>query len=402
MKRLLLPICTVILSLPFFLQAQNLQKQLQTQMIMAEAGDVIEIPAGNYQFDGTLSMDEKKNITIKGAGMDKTILSFKGQTKGAEGLRITNSENIRVEGLTVQDAKGDAIKTMEVNGISFVDVRTEWTGKPKASNGAYGLYPVSCERVLIDKCEAIGASDAGIYVGQSSHIIVSNSRAYHNVAGIEIENSTHAEVYNCISEENTGGILVFDLPDLPKKKGGEVRVYNNKVLNNNYKNFAPKGNIVAQVPPGTGVMILATSDVEIFENTITDNRTVPITVVSYYMTELPIKDEAYDPYPKAIYFHDNTFNRSKKWRPTFRNKIGLLLYREFRKNVPDIVYDGIMDEGSMDDKGKMTDRYKICIQEKDGTTFANLDAENDFENIKTDIKHHDCSREPIKEVKLGK
>lgn len=398
MKNLLL----LILFLPLSLFSQNLQKQLQTQMIMAEEGDVIEVPEGNFHFDGTLSIDEKKNITVKGAGMDKTIISFKGQTKGAEGLRITNSENIRVEGLTIQDAKGDAIKAMEVDGISFIDVRTEWTGKPKASNGAYGLYPVSCQHVLIEKCEAIGASDAGIYVGQSSQIIVRDSRAYQNVAGIEIENSTNAEVYNCEAEGNTGGILVFDLPDLPKKKGGMVRVFNNNVHDNNYKNFAPKGNTVAQIPPGTGIMVLATSDVEVFENTIKDNRTVAVTIISYYMTEQPIKDKEYDPYPKAIFIHDNTYTESKNWRPTFRSKIGLLLWSKFKKDVPDIVYDGIIDENSLDADGKVMDRHKICIQEKEGITFANIDAENGFKNIQRDIKLHDCEREPIKGVKLGK
>ena len=40
---------------------------------------------------------------------------------------------------------------------------------------------------------AIGASDAGIY-GQSKNIIVRNSVAQYNVAGIEIENSYYADV----------------------------------------------------------------------------------------------------------------------------------------------------------------------------------------------------------------
>ncbi len=388
------------LLLPLILPAQDLQKQLQTQLIMAEDGDIIQVPEGNFHFDGTLSMDEKKNVTIQGAGMDKTIISFKGQTKGAEGLRITNSENIVVEGLTIEDAKGDAIKAMEVKGISFIDVRTSWTGKPKASNGAYGLYPVSCEQVLIDRCEAIGASDAGIYVGQSHNIIVRNSRAYRNVAGIEIENSTQAEVYKCEAVGNTGGILVFDLPDLPKKKGGDVRVFDNHVHDNNYKNFAPKGNTVAQIPPGTGIMILATSDVEVFGNTIKDNRTVGVTIISYYLTERPIRDKEYDPYPKAIFIHENIYAESKNWRPTWRSKIGLLLWSKFKRDVPNIVYDGVLDESVLNPDGSVMDRYKICIQEKDDITFANIDAQGGFKNIVRDIQAHDCERKPIREVKL--
>jgi len=40
----------------------------------------------------------------------------------------------------------------------------------------------------------------------------------NNVAGIEIENCTDADVYENISTNNTGGVLVFDLPDFAKEK----------------------------------------------------------------------------------------------------------------------------------------------------------------------------------------
>src|SRR5690606_33451900 len=163
---------------------------------------------------------------------------------------------------------GDAIKVQETQGIIFRNVRAEWTGKPGKKNGAYGLYPVQCRNVLIEYCEAVGASDAGIYVGQSDEIEVRHCRAFRNVAGIEIEKSTRASVHHNVAEQNTGGILVFDLPDLMKKKCGQVKVFQNTIRENSYRNFAPKGNIVGQVPAGTGIMILAVSDVEVFENHI--------------------------------------------------------------------------------------------------------------------------------------
>src|SRR3546814_1516361 len=86
-------------------------------------------------------------------------------------------------------------------------VRAEWTGGPSTDNGAYGLYPVQVDNVLIEDSVVKGASDAGIYVGQSTNIIVRNNRAEGNVAGIEIENSTGADVYGNTttgrSEEHT-------------------------------------------------------------------------------------------------------------------------------------------------------------------------------------------------------
>jgi parallel beta-helix repeat protein len=331
----------------------EVQKKIQRQFIMAENGSTIALDEGTFVIRSSISLEGKKNIVIMGKGIDKTILSFKGQTEGAEGLRISNAEQITLENLTVQDAKGDAIKAMNVNGITFRNVKVEWTGEPSETNGAYGLYPVLCQNVLIEGCTAIGASDAGIYVGQSKNIIVRECKAYRNVAGIEIENSQMADVYENEATENAGGLLVFDLPDLVQKKGGNIRLFDNDVHHNNYRNFAPKGNIVASVPQGTGIMVLATSNVEIFNNRILQNHSIGTSIVSYYMTELPIKDSLYYPYPTGIYVHDNVYQRDAV-RFLGKGRTGLLFKYKLRvgKNVPDIIYDGIIDDKTRDEKAK--------------------------------------------------
>ena len=179
-------------------------------------------------------------------------------------------------------------------------MRVEWTGGPDEKNGAYGLYPVQCERVLIEKSVAIGASDAGIYVGQSTQIVMRDNRAELNVAGIEIENSTHADVYGNIVTNNTGGILVFNLPGLPVKDGRKTRVYSNYIHDNNTDNFAPKGNIVATVPTGTGFMVLANDEVEFFDNRVENNRTANALILSFDSTGKPANDAAFDPYPQQV------------------------------------------------------------------------------------------------------
>ena len=402
-KILLLLICTGAMLSPLSAQKrvyEDIRKSLQTQLIMAETGDTLRIGAGYFRSSGTLSMDGKKEVVIMGAGMDKTFISFKEQTEGAEGLHFSHCQNITLADLTVQDAKGDAVKAKDVDGISFLRVRAEWTGKPSPKNGAYGLYPVQCSNVLIDGCEAIGASDAGIYVGQSTRIIVRNSVARHNVAGIEIENSTMADVYSCEAYNNTGGLLVFDLPDLPVKKGGSVRLYNNYVHDNNLKNFAPKGNIVASVPPGTGIMILAASHVEIFDNRIIDNQTGSLTIASYYITQSPINDKEYDPYPAAISVHDNTFSR-KAGAPLRKSKFGWLFFLKFKKDIPHIVYDGIVDSKSLNDDGTVRDELRICIRNNGDAGFANLDAGNDFKGLSRDASSYDCSLKPLEPATLS-
>ncbi len=367
------------------LRAQpDIQRSIQTLFIEVENNGTIELPEGNFLLTGTFSMDGKKGVTIKGKGMDKTILNFAGQITGAEGIKLTNGSDLSIEQLTVQNTKGDAIKAQLVDGIRFINVKTEWTRGAHSSNGGYGIYPVQCQRVLIDSCFARGASDAGIYVGQSHHIIVRNSTATENVAGIEIENSLYAEVHNNKAYNNTGGILVFDLPDLIVKKGGYTNLHNNEVRDNNHDNFAPKGNIVGKVPAGTGIMILAANHVDIHNNQIINNRTAGTVVVSYYITENPVNDSTYYPYPANIYIHDNVFER-KRQRATMKGRMGKLFRFKLRfgKDVPHIIYDGIPDPA-------LTAGPSLCIENNKGESFANIDAANGFKHISRDGNPYKC------------
>lgn len=397
------PLLGILISLLMFSCAsspkwENKEKEFQTQFIMAEDGSTIELPAGHFKFVGSLSLEDKKNVTIKGAGKDKTILSFKGQTEGAEGITVTNAENIILEGFTVQDTKGDGIKTRQVDGIVFRDVRAEWTNGPHADNGSYAFYPVTCQNVLLEDCEAIGASDAGIYVGQSNYVVVRNCTAKYNVAGIEIENCRYADVYNNYAHKNTGGILVFDMPGLTQS-GGFVRVFDNVVHNNNTRNFAPEGNIVGTVPPGTGFMIVATSHVEIYNNKVTKNKTMGVGVVNFKTSGHTWDDPKFNPYPKAVYIHDNEFDRG--WGlPDMSNDIGKLMMYKFPFGPPTIIFDGYLDPEILNADGTVKEEYRLCIQRNGGATFANVDHENGFKNIDTDIKKYDCSLNELEPAKI--
>jgi len=337
---------------------------IQEALILAEPGDVIELPAGTFALEDGLSLDIE-NITLRGQGRDQTVLSFKGQETGAEGL-IINADDAVIENLAVEDTKGDAIKAKGVDGITFRGLRVEWTRGPHEENGAYGLYPVESKNVLIEDCVAYAASDAGIYVGQSQDIIVRNSRAELNVAGIEIENSYRADVYNNVATRNTGGLLVFDLPDLPQQGGHQIRLFDNKVYNNNTDNFAPEGNIVAQVPRGTGVMIIASRDAEMFNNDVGTHDTVNV-LIAHYPNDFD--DENYQPRPKRIHIHNNTFGPAGD-NPDGR--FGEMLMEALGTPIPDIVWDGRTTLGER--IFGIDKETRISIHDNGDATFANADA----------------------------
>ena len=380
----------IILTLFFFTSFlfADLERDLQTQFILAEPGDTITIPPGYHIIRGTLSIDGKENLVIRGAGMGRSALSFLDQTEGAQGISITNSKNITLGDFSVQDTKGDAIKVQYTDGIVFRRITVEWTGGPKETNGAYGLYPVQCQNVLVEHSVVIGASDAGIYVGQSNEIIVRNNIAHDNVAGIEIENSNNADVYENHAYNNTGGILIFDLPDLIQKKGGNIHVYNNVVESNNLGNFAPKGSIVGKVLPGTGILVLACNNVHIYENMIRDNKSIGTGVVSYFMTEEAINDSLFNPYTSDIHIYNNLFDRWPGF-PDLDYDVGQLLAVKYGRNTPDIIYDSMQDPEI---------QVGLCIQNNTNARFTDLDIEHNFEewyspfisNFSEDISPHNC------------
>ena len=311
------------------------------------------------------------------------------------------------DSFTIEDAAGENIKVTDTKGIIFRRIKSAWTGKVDEKNGAYALYPVVCENVLVEECEVLGASDAGIYVGQSKNVIIRNNKVYWNVAGIESENSENVAIYYNKAYNNSGGILVFDLPDLTRY-GRKIKVYDNEVHDNNFINFAPPGNILGAVPPGTGIMILATREVQIYNNRLINNNTIEMATVSYLLIQMmkdqksqknndlvsyaPIFEDMTDPninpYPGTIYIHENEFGEVS-WLPNLSNDFGKLILWKFGFDRPQIIWDGMESENYLFSNGSLNTNSANCIQEVVVKT-AILDVANDFEGLVIDPGSFNC------------
>lgn len=340
----------------------NANEELIEALILAEPGDTVTIAAGRYDLVDGLSLDVDE-VTVRGEGANRTVLSFKGQAGAGEGLLVT-SDRVVLEDFAVEDTKGDGVKSKGSDQITFRNLRVEWTGGPKPENGAYGVYPVSSRNVLIEGVTVRGASDAGIYVGQSEDIIVRNSVAEYNVAGIEIENSYRADVYANTARHNTGGILIFDLPNLPVQGGHDIRVFDNDVMDNDTPNFAPEGNIVGIVPKGMGVMVMANRNVHVFGNRFDRNGTTHVLIAAY---PNDYEDDAYMFVPRGVYVHGNTYGEGGG-EPD--GEVGKIISDVSGTPVPDIVWDGVTRIPEYFSWVSAADR--IYIDEADDTTFANL------------------------------
>lgn len=278
---------------------------------------LVVLPKGRYTVTKGIVVNSAQGLTIAGHGINETILDFSG-SNGDDAFRFQGGRGITVRDLGVYEAPKNGIKTTNVDGIHITYTATVWEGELAADNGAYGLYPLKSKNVLMENNYAYGSADAGIYVGQSENIVVRNNTAKNNVAGIEIENSSMADVYNNIAVGNSGGILAFDLPGLEKAYGSNVRIFNNQVYANNATNVGV--NVVGAVPPGTGVIVLAASDVEIYSNQITDNETTAVAITSYFLIDGDVAGyptehgatmaDGWSPTVKNVYLHNNTIARN--------------------------------------------------------------------------------------------
>lgn len=369
----------------------SVEATLRSQFENAKPGDVIEIPEGTHAIRRSLVLNTD-GVTIRGAGMDRSVLSFAGQVAGGEGV-LVNASDFVIEDLGIEDSIGDALKINDGENITVRRVRTEWTRGPNTENGAYGIYPVQTRNTLIEESVAIAASDAGIYVGQSDGVIVRNSRAAFNVAGIEIENTVNADVYDNIAEDNTGGILVFNMPDLPMA-GHSTRVYSNQIRRNNTGNFAAPGTAVSGVPAGSGLVVNSNDKVEAFDNTFEDHQTAHVLLSSYFSANYAGQAElaeAFDPYPEEILIYQNSYGRSG-YAPDFEalDQARIALYGE-DGTLPAIVWDGIVGDGRSP---------QICIQ--DETEMLNLDSGNSYQNPTTAMDDHRCDLPKLPVVSLGR
>src|SRR5574337_471492 len=331
----------------------SFEAKLQEQLLDAKPGSVIAIPAGHYALKRGLSL-RTDGVTIKGAGMDQTVLSFKGQVTGPEGL-LVNANDFTIEDLAIEDTKGDALKINHGRNITIRRVRTEWTNGGKTSNGGYGFYPVKTQNVLIEDSVAIGASDSGIYVGQSNNIIVRNNLVKQNPAGIEIENSVDADVYGNTATDNAGGILVFNMPNL-LMEGHSTRIFKNKVFANNHENFGAKGSAVASVPPD------------------------------------------YNPYPKAIFVYGNRLKGGGDSPSGLEFKTLKTMMYGLTGSFPDVLWDGYADPKDLVD-GLPPPADRICLQDVNGVIDA--DGPNGYKHPSKDIKPFQCTLPKLPPVVLN-
>jgi parallel beta-helix repeat protein len=381
------PSCSVHLS-----PSANVQQDVQTALINQASGSTICFDDGVYSFTDQLSVTTR-GITLRGTSCG-AVFDFRNQVATARNGLLATGDDFTMDNITIKNTAGDGIRVEGAKNVTLRRLSVAWdtdalrpddAGTPRS--GAYAVYPVTCDGVTIDSCEVTGARDAALYVGQSKHIVVKNSLVHGNVAGIEIENSSDAEVFGNTTTDNTAGILVFNLPDLPVQDGRRTLVHDNKIDANNRDNFGVTGTIVASVPKGIGIVIMAASQTEVRNNTVTNNNSTGLLIVSCY-TQNTLKEctstVPYNEFPQSEFVHDNSFSAN--------GSDPELIFKLIAGPGPkeDIMWDGDVDPAKPNDP-----TLRQCIVRNGSATFRNFDSRHGAANASTDLTPYNCEYPPL-------
>jgi parallel beta-helix repeat protein len=369
---------------------------------LASSGDVICLEPGTYDMEGSVFVSSLANLTIKGKGETPDEVKLDYQGRGDRGFDVT-TDGFTIENMWIVNTAGNGVEVKAADSI-FRKLYVTWDAGSVEANGAYSVYPTKCENTLVEYVEVVGASDAGLYVGQCVGGTVRYNKVYGNVAGLEVENSKDIEVYGNDIFDNAGGLLALQEPNLERLANENVLMHDNVVYCNNHENFAKPDSTVANIPPGTGAMSFSGNGIEIRDNVMDSNISTGVLVVSnVILCQVAETDcnyqEGYVPYPQNIYVHDNELINNGTDAQGILQQLTALV-TAWADGVSDVVWDGYKTEPSTDPK--------ICLGEAERASYTDLtsdqcqDAADETEFITCIVSYNtqdptgrDCTLPPV-------
>jgi cytochrome c peroxidase len=326
---------------------------IQSVVDQALPGDTIEVPYGIYKEHVIIDIS---NIKFLGIPNDKGEWPvIEGEGSGSDGV-IASGNDFEMAFFAVKNFTSNGVLVEGSKNIYLHDMYIENTG-------VYGVYPVRCTDVLIERIEGTLMNDAAIYAGKSENVVIRDTLTYGNVIGIELENTVNGEVYNNHAHDNTIGIFIDLLPQLPSKVSMYTKVHDNISENNNGLNFGKPGTAVSLIPPGTGMLILAADHVEVYNNTIRGNKTGGLAV---FNLNIGFSEEEIDvgPNPEHNYAHDNIYENNGYDADKF--------VKDMLGDGFDIIWDGSGVNNRFDEPSAKTSFPPVLPSSKWPDPFYNL------------------------------
>jgi parallel beta-helix repeat protein len=257
---------------------------LQAAVNAAGIGDKILLGSGNYEEEVLLTQGDISIVGCGGANDNRPRLLAPATQTFGRGIRGFNIDNVTFQSLEAGpdttcgtppcpgNHNNDSIFLGGGNNIVFRDI---------VGNGGrtskYAVFPILSNNVVVELCTVTDVADAGIYIGQSSTILMRYNDVRGSVAGYELENCGNGIAYGNYGTNNTGGILVFLDGDLPTQISDCHEVHHNVFDNNNTMNYG--AGTVAGIPDGTGILIISNDTTPFSYNFARGNNTFGLALV---------------------------------------------------------------------------------------------------------------------------
>ena len=190
----------------------------------AKDGDTIVIAAGEYK--GDVCAWRADNLTIRGAGMDKTVLDADGSICMGKGLWVVCGTNTTIEGVTFKGAK-----CQDRNGAGIrLDANGDLTLRSCSFEGnENGILTGALDKctVTVEKCRFSrnGHGDGyshNLYIGAVKKLVFRDSVSDHAIRGHNLKSRAHeTEILNSVFDDGRDGESSY-LVNCPN--GGKVKM----------------------------------------------------------------------------------------------------------------------------------------------------------------------------------
>ncbi|MCY1011647.1 right-handed parallel beta-helix repeat-containing protein [Nannocystis pusilla] len=317
-------------------------------------------------------------------GHPSAILDFEGAT-AAVGLGFERTPGLTLSLLEIRNVQGTALKVAESEDVTLFRLTLLQGTSPSPDHGPVGLHVERSGRVAITGCQVAYAADTGILVSDSHDVALRGNQPAASGVGLQVRGSERVEIDNHYARYNALGILVVGSAD--------VALFDSDVIGNDGDDSAPAGTLAAAVPPHVGVMVLASDAVEIHGNTIEDNPTTGVAVVSVEaLVALGLLGGdhglEFDGYSETVDIHDNLFmNNGLAPAELFRDVFML-------DPMTQLAWDGVVDGAKDNGDGHLN----LCIRNNGDADFVDFDALGFGAGKSFDLAPHDCAHPPLPPV----
>lgn len=268
----------------------NPGESIQAAVDAAPAGATIRVNPGDYV--ETHGAREAVRITkpltlVANSRIPESRVRILPATGQRQGILVEpeNPTDPDVDGVVI---KGFTVEGFPNNGIWLRHV-TNFVieGNESINNLENGIWPTLSTNGEVRKNVSYGAKDSALWVEASENVRVVENDLSMSPTGLEVTVSNDIYMEGNIVHDNVVGVGLYHpsgagLPpsEWPPTPFRNWQLTNNKIYSNNMPNTIT-GGLVAELPPGGGVLVLGVQDVKIEDNEIEDNDFFGIALIDY-------------------------------------------------------------------------------------------------------------------------